>query len=107
MKHIANKNARRHVVDLTEFKGSNLYSKRHSKDTYVVYSYGEHFPLWACINGQWYGNQSKTTRTTTKQRNLSMPAMPEKITWCETFILQKIIQQALTPEENFGFVKIA
>jgi hypothetical protein len=45
MKHIANKNARRHVVDLTEFKGSNLYSKRHSKDTYVVYSYGEHFPF--------------------------------------------------------------
>ena len=68
---ISNINCRSCVDNLMPFKGSNLSGIKSS--IYVVYSYGW-YPLWANINGTWYGHNSRYSVTTTKQRSQSRPS---------------------------------
>ena len=79
--HIANKNARRFVEARQPFKGSNLYAERHvtdHTDLYVVYSYGEHFPIYVAEVGEsglvhWYKNQEKWSQSTSRHQSQAMP----------------------------------
>lgn len=40
---------------------------------YVVYSYGEHWPLFVCHDGTWYENSERYSVTTSKHRSASHP----------------------------------
>lgn len=88
---IANKNAREYISDREIFKGSNLFSEERTINEtdalrktireihgeplkiYVVFSYGYHFPMFACVRGEWYENSDKYSRTTSKQKNQARP----------------------------------
>ena len=74
MKRVANKNCRKYVENQEEFKGSHLCGKKLSDRVYVVWSYNW-YPLWACIDGKWFGHNSKYSRTTSCQTAQSMPFM--------------------------------
>ena len=75
VKRIANRDAREYVNKLIEFKGSNTFSKR-TPNKYIVYSYGEHWPLFVfdISTNQWYGNNDKFSRTTSKHLSQLHPS---------------------------------
>ena len=80
---IANKDARRFVEARKPFKGNNLYAERHiashgHTDLYVVYSYGEHFPIYAaevgdCGQVHWYENDGKWSQSTSRHQSQARP----------------------------------
>lgn len=74
---VANSDARRYVQNLKEFKGSNTYSMwvhdRYGGSRYLVYSYGEHWPLFIYEDGKWYENADKYSRTTSKHHGQLHP----------------------------------
>ena len=39
----------------------------------MVFSYGRHWPLFACIDGTWYENQERYGTTTSKHRSQLHP----------------------------------
>lgn len=80
---IANKDCRKFVEARRPFKGSNLYAERRTagnghSDLYVVYSYGEHFPIYVAEVGEfgqvhWYANTDKYSQSTTRHQSLARP----------------------------------
>ena len=76
-----------YVADKLPFKGHNLYGLRFGPNDscYVVYSYGEHWPLWLWVDNHWFGNKSRYSVTTSKHRSHSWPrgVGPEEITWLD------------------------
>lgn len=86
----SNKNARKLVDGLAEFKGSNTFAEinapRETRPTwlYVVYSYGYHFPMYIAEwlenepqgRATWYENEDKYSRSTSKQQNQLRPSSP-------------------------------
>jgi hypothetical protein len=46
-----------------------------SSNRYVVFSYGPHWPMyvWCVRTRQWYGNQGKTSRTTSRHMTQARP----------------------------------
>jgi hypothetical protein len=75
MPKIANTNARVLVKSRMPFTGSNLYGRWVTDNLYVVYSYGEHFPLWIYDDSiaHWLENTSKYSRTTTTHKSRTNP----------------------------------
>lgn len=71
---IANENARKFVDDCISFRGSNLFGEIKRLGLYVVYSYGYHFPIYAKINGFWYGNKDKYSVSTSKHQSQACPS---------------------------------
>jgi hypothetical protein len=83
MKRIANKDARRYVLSRVEFQGSNLYARwlpyinatvkdfTEEHKLYVVYSYGEHFPLavYEDKTMHWYHNTDGYSTSTGKHKS--------------------------------------
>ena len=69
---VSNMKCRGWVQDRLCFNGSNLYGQI-VRDKYVVYSYGEHFPLFVYHNGKWYENSDNYSVTTSKHRTQSHP----------------------------------
>jgi hypothetical protein len=80
---IANKDARQYVQSLQPFQGNNLFAGFKTQNNadgtngpdmwYVVYSYGNHWPLFVHANGVWYENADKYGPTTSKHRTQSHP----------------------------------
>lgn len=73
---LANNQVREFVNDRRPFKNNNgtmFTTYRH--DLYVVYSYGEHYPMYVydCIAKQWFGNDSKSSRTTQRHKTQARP----------------------------------
>jgi hypothetical protein len=74
IKRVANANARSYVKKRVEFQGSNAFARELHTDhstLYVVYSYGEHFPMFIAETDndnvtRWYANQDRFSMTTTK-----------------------------------------
>jgi hypothetical protein len=60
------------VQDRREFVGSNLFAV-YNNGKYVVYSYGDHFPLFVYHNGKWYENSDRYSVSTSKHRTQSHP----------------------------------
>lgn len=91
MKQIANADARHYVETHKPFKGSNLWGEWRNTDehessgVYVVYSYGQHFPMWVYdeITDQWFGNHDRYSRTTSKHRSQTQPLHTD-IKWYDT-----------------------
>lgn len=83
MARIANRDAGNYTSRREEFTGSNLYARwikpRHAEGDgdglYVVYSYGEHWPLYVYDDqaGRWYGNETKNSQSTGRHRSQAHP----------------------------------
>jgi hypothetical protein len=86
----SNKDARKLVNGLTEFKGSNTFAEidapTETRPTwlYVVYSYGYHFPMYIAewlkdedsSRATWYENIDKYSQSTTRQQSQLRPSSP-------------------------------
>jgi len=73
--------------------GDYWYEKKH---LYVVYSYGEHFPIYIYDSkrDEWYGNSDKYSRSTSKHQNQAYPSGVDhnnRFWWCNTNAMQGII----------------
>lgn len=78
MPRLSSHAARQMVVKRLEFRtGGALYAEcRKASDgthMYVVYSYGDHWPLFVCHDGVWYENIDRYSVTTSKHRSQSHP----------------------------------
>ena len=95
MQRLANKNCRRYVENREEFNGSNLFSRWHG-NVYVVYSYGEHYPMFLWIDperadGGWYENSDKYSRSTSKHHSQARPLNAEVIQHASTQDLKNLM----------------
>ena len=82
---LANRNCRKAVEARQAFKANNLYAERQLAqpmkglpDLYVVYSYGEHFPIYVAViyeHGivQWYRNEDKYSQSTSRHQSQARP----------------------------------
>ena len=61
----SNVKARALVEKLQEFNGSNTFA-RNVNGAYVVYSHGEHYPMFVFKDGEWFENSVKYSPTTSK-----------------------------------------
>lgn len=108
---IANADARRYVQNRQAFKGSNIFAHWHTasdpdKDRYVVYSYGEHWPLFVWVDGQWYRNSGKYSVTTSKHSSQTHPhpnspcvdLTPDEIVYLASRGMGSFITKRLTHE---------
>ena len=67
---------RQYVQTQTSFIAANIYAKPHPiHDLYVVYSYGEHFPLFIYDHNSdtWLENSDGYSRTTSQHRSKAHP----------------------------------
>ena len=87
---VSNKNAFQFINNLEAFHASNLYGEWRG-NTYVVFSYGEHFPiyLWDDVAYMWVGNLDKYSRSTTRHQSQARPS--DEITWLDTDAMKEII----------------
>ena len=80
---IANKSARAMVTLRRPFEGSNLFARENfpqhgASVLYVVYSYGEHWPLYVAEtdgynNTQWYVMADKYSQSTSRHQSQCNP----------------------------------
>lgn len=87
---VSNKSCRHFVETCQVFKASHLFSEYNRKGVYVVYSYGYHFPIYAYLNGQWYGNKDKYSVSTSRQQSQARPIAD--INWVNTEDLQRLVR---------------
>jgi hypothetical protein len=83
IERIANQAARGMVKTRRPFEGSHLFAREHVPEhqhtvLYVVYSYGEHFPLFVAETDDqnrtvWYENADRYSVTTSKHRTQTHP----------------------------------
>jgi hypothetical protein len=84
MNRIANKAARAMVEARRPFEGSNLFAREHvpphgHTTLYVVYSYGEHFPIYIAETDNetkrltWYANSDKYSPSTSRHQSQAAP----------------------------------
>lgn len=94
---INNRDVGRLVKVRAEFitKNKTMFAKWVNKQ-YVVFSYGEHFPMyvWDSTLGRWFGNRDRYSNTTTKHQSHAHPGHIEQ--WFDTRVLCVIVQ--------YGFV---
>ena len=72
MSKISNKTARQFVQVRAPFTGNNTFAELRN-GIYVVFSYGDHFPLFAFVNGEWFENEDKYSVSTSKHRSQLHP----------------------------------
>ena len=74
MKKIANRDARYYVEKLLPFEGSNTWGENKRNGTYVVYSYGAHFPIFIYAEGVWFENEDRYSVSTSRQQSQCRPS---------------------------------
>jgi hypothetical protein len=105
MSSISNKQARNYVERMEIFKTSNgtIWSDHNLvANTYTVYSYGEHFPMYVYdySTGEWYGNKDryymggKPSVTTSRHQSMTRPH--NVAGWYDTATMQRISLHGLT-----------
>lgn len=64
------------IATLQPVKGNSLYSKD-TKKFYIVYSYGEHFPIavYNSLDDTWLLNEDKYSVTTSKHQSIVKQAI--------------------------------
>ena len=90
---VTNKDARKYVQQRKPFQGNSTYGT-YKEDRYVVYSYGEHWPLFVYDDGRWFANSDRYSHSTTKHRTQLHP-----LTDCTPLPLQKMCDLA-----DYGFL---
>lgn len=99
-----NQGARKCVQARQPFRNSNgqLYGAWHNDSTYVVYSYGPHWPLFIYDRDAdcWYGNEDKVSRTTSHHRSYAYPLgtatapLPRSCQWMKDYLFAPRAQRA-------------
>ena len=99
---IANRDARPFVQQRHPFKGNNLYgtyfcsnpsSIEMGHSGFVVYSYGEHWPLFIAMTlvpygpDVWFENKDRHSVTTSKHRSQTHPHQPTTLLSTEHMLL--------------------
>lgn len=77
---VTNKHMRDCVDAKREFRNGNetVYARWLNDNLYVVFSYGTHFPMFAFdVDGGWFGNLSRYSRTTSKHQSQTRPSAPD------------------------------
>lgn len=69
---VSNSNARSAVQKKLSFTGNNTFGE-YLSGAYVVFSYGYHWPMFAYIDGTWFENDGRYSRTTSKHRSQLHP----------------------------------
>lgn len=87
---ISNKLAAEYVRTTSEFKGSNTWGQM-EHGSYVVYSYGYHYPMFVFKNGKWYENSDKYSVTTSKHKSILRPDFTWDIIKLTTKELRELI----------------
>ena len=73
---IDNGDCRNYVTNRVEFTGNNLFSVKYDEQgLYVVYSYGEHFPIYVYDDNRdiWLENSGKYSISTGKHQSQACP----------------------------------
>ena len=76
---IANRDVRQFVQRLHPFEGNNLFAQYRPEGNgvrYIVYSYGDHWPLFIHAGDTWFENEDKHSVTTSKHRTQAHPHCP-------------------------------
>jgi len=70
-----NRNARDYVRNGVPFQNSNgqLFGRWETAKLFVVYSYGEHWPLFVWDDGIWLENEDKCSPTTSRHHTQAHP----------------------------------
>jgi hypothetical protein len=92
---VANKDVGSEVADKREFKGSSMWGEwTGDNKLYVVFSYGQHFPMYAYDQemNEWVGNKDKYSRSTTRHQSQARPPLDEPIMWLGTSEMQKLVR---------------
>lgn len=73
-----NRGARAFVKTRASFTNSNkqLFGRYETPLLYVVYSYGEHWPLFAWDGFEWFENEDRASMTTSHHRTYAHPHTP-------------------------------
>ena len=72
MARISNKNSAEYVAKRQEFQANNLsaeFEYINKTNAYVVRSYG-YYPVFVYVDGQWYENENRYSKSTAKQMTL-------------------------------------
>jgi len=86
------KHARAMVQNREPFTGNSCYAENRSypsgEDAYVVYSYGEHWPLFIYhpMTDSWLENSDRCSVTTSKHRSSTHPCCPTQKMPCSAMI---------------------
>lgn len=87
-----------YVRDRDEFIAGSMFSCNRTYGSlvdgntlYIVYSYGEHFPMYIFDHQtrEWYGNSDKFSKTTSKHKNQADPGNVSK--WFDTDMMKAIV----------------
>lgn len=97
MRKLRNHEVRAAVLDLVNFQNTNgtLFGRWETPTLYVVYSYGEHWPLFlrdSRVSWSWAENDSRYGVTTSKHRSLAHPH--EKTVGSNTVEMREYIRKA-------------
>ena len=87
---ISNKNAREYVNNKEHFTGNNIFAEWKG-NTYTIYSYGTHFPMYVYDQGSnmWIGNAERYSQSTSRHQSQARPNHVDK--WVDTESLKKIV----------------
>ena len=105
---VANKNARVYVQDREEFIGSNTFAvdtaSTTGTDLYIVYSYGEHYPMFIAEEHGgvvvWYENTDSYSRSTSRQHTQLHPH--ETTTRMDTQSMRRIAMNGIVGLATLG-----
>lgn len=61
--------------------------------TYVVYSYGDHWPLFVEHDGVWYENSGRYSMTTSNHHSAAHPHCPTQLATCDA--LKRFIRRGV------------
>jgi hypothetical protein len=90
---ISNNELAEHVTAHDVFRNSNetVYSVKRG-DLYIVYSYGEHFPMYVYdfVACEWFGNKDRHSRTTSRHQTQARPDT-DYITWFDTSEMKSLV----------------
>jgi len=95
-KRINNKDMHKFTTFRTPFKNNNETcwgGWNWDTSLYAVFSYGHHFPMYVydAQAQQWYGNEDKYSRTTTRHQSQARPRTEAGIEWMSTEALAHLI----------------
>jgi hypothetical protein len=97
-KGLTNWQCRDYVTKLKPFQNKNktLYGDWTDANTYVVYSYGSHFPIYAWVRqtNRWYANEDRYSCTTSKHMSQVRP--PFEFSLVSTSFLKSLAIQGFT-----------
>lgn len=99
---VANGKCREYVRNRKEFTGNNLFARvRHvpltDESLYVVYSYGEHYPLFIYhyATDTWFENEDRYSVTTSKHRSQAHPLPTTPVIKASTTFMKNLFWRGL------------